>query len=136
MTTATQSLSHDTLRVPGLAVLTGPVATALISLPFLVFGAGHFFGADGMAAFVPSWVPGGGLFWVYVTGIAMIAGGVGVWTKKLAVPAALGLALLMVTFALTVHLPLLGDEAMGKLATMGLLKDLALAGGLLAFAKR
>lgn len=136
MTTATHSLSHDSLRFPGLAALTGPVARALLGIPFLLFGAMHFVGGEAMAAFVPSWVPGGGLFWVYATGVALMAGGAGLWTKKLAVPAALGLALLMVTFAVTVHLPLLGDEAMGKLAMVGFLKDLALAGGLLAFAKR
>ncbi|HWB78132.1 MAG TPA: hypothetical protein VG755_24375, partial [Nannocystaceae bacterium] len=82
---------------------------------------------------VPSWLPGG-VFWVYLTGAALIAGGVGLWTRRFAVPAALGLALLMATFVLTVHIPGLGDPATSQYSTIALLKDLALAGGLLAFA--
>jgi uncharacterized membrane protein YphA (DoxX/SURF4 family) len=113
------------------AVLTTKVARALFALPFVVFGFFHFVGADAMAAAVP--VPGG-VFWVYLTGAALIAGGIGVLTGILGRWAAYGLALLVGTFALTVHLPMLGDPAMQQMATAGFLKDTALAGAALAFA--
>jgi uncharacterized membrane protein len=132
MTTATTTASNS-FALPGLSALTGPVARALFSLPFVVSGAMHFVAGAQMAGAVPSWVPGG-VLWVYLTGAALLAGGIGLWTKRLAAPAALGLALLMIVFALTVHLPLMGDAAMGQFAMAGFLKDVGLAGGLLAFA--
>lgn len=131
MASATSTLP-STFSFPGLAVITGPVARGLFGLPFATFGVMHLAAGSAMAGLVPSWVPGG-VLWVYLTGVALIAGGVGLWTRRFAVPAALGLALLMLTFALTVHIPGLGDPTTGQFATISLLKDLALAGGLLAF---
>jgi putative oxidoreductase len=111
-------------------ILGNHVARALFGLPFVVFGLFHFAGAEHMAGMVP--VPGG-VFWVYFTGVALIAGGLGILTNILGRWAALGLAALMGLFALTVHLPALGDPAMGQMATISLLKDTALAGASLAW---
>jgi uncharacterized membrane protein len=132
MTTATTT-TPVSVSFSGLSIVTGPIARGLLALPFIVSGAMHFVAGAQMAAIVPSWLPGG-VLWVYLTGLALVAGGVGLWTRRLAMPAALGLAALMVVFALTVHLPLLGNEAMRQMAMVGFLKDLGLAGGLLAFA--
>lgn len=132
MTTATHS-AHPPLALPGLSVLTGPVARGLLAFPFLVSGAMHFAAGAQMAGAVPSWVPGG-VIWVYLTGAFLLAGGLGMWTKRLAVPAAVGLAALMLVFAFTVHVPAMANEAMQQFAMAGFLKDLGLAGGLLAFA--
>ncbi len=133
MTSATRPLPA-VLAIPGLSALTGPVARGLLSLPFVLFGAMHFAAGAAMAGLVPSWVPGGGVLWVYLTGVALVAGGIGLWTRRFAVSAAVALAALMAVFALTVHLPNVGDAQLGQLSTISLLKDLALAGGLLAFA--
>ena len=111
-------------------ILGNHVARGLFALPFIVFGLFHFVGGEQMAAMVP--VPGG-IFWVYFTGVALVAGGLGILTNILGRWAALGLAALMALFALTVHLPALGDPAMGQMATISLLKDTALAGGALAW---
>ena len=106
-------------------------ARGLFALPFALFGLFHFVGAEAMAGMVP--VPGG-LFWVYFTGVALLAGSAGILTGILGKWAAYGLAALMVLFALTIHLPGLGDPNMGQLSMISLLKDLALGGGALAFA--
>lgn len=111
-------------------ILGNHVARGLFALPFIVFGLFHFTGAEHMAGMVP--VPGG-VFWVYFTGAALIAGGLGILTNILGRWAALGLAALMATFALTVHLPGLGDPTTGQLSLMSLLKDTSLAGGALAW---
>jgi putative oxidoreductase len=132
MTTATHS-AHPPVALPGLSVLTGPVARGLLAFPFVVSGAMHFVAGSHMAAAVPSWVPGG-VLWVYLTGVFLLAGGLGMWTRRLAVPAAVALAALMLVFALTVHLPAMGNEATQQMAMVGFFKDLGLAGGLLAFA--
>jgi putative oxidoreductase len=132
MTTATHS-AETPVALPGLSVLSGPVARGLLAFPFVVSGALHFAAGSHMAAAVPSWVPGG-VLWVYLTGLFLLAGGVGLWTRRLAVPAAVALAALMLVFALTVHLPAMGNEATQQMAMVGFFKDLGLAGGLLAFA--
>ena len=112
-------------------VLTTVVARGLFAVPFAVFGALHFVGANAMAAMVP--VPGV-VFWVYFTGLALIAGAAGIVTGRLGKWAAFGLAALMLVFVLTVHLPGLGNPQTGQLSMISLLKDLALAGGALTWA--
>ena len=52
----------------------------------------HIMGADKMAGMVP--IPGG-VFWVYFTGVAMIAAGVSIIIRKYVFWACMGLALLM-----------------------------------------
>jgi putative oxidoreductase len=112
-------------------VLTTKVARALFALPFAFAGLGHFFNAGAMASAVP--VPGG-VFWVYFTGAALLAGAVGVLTGILGKWAAYGLAALMATFVLTVHLPGLSNPDMAQFAMVGAIKDTALMGAALAFA--
>ena len=135
MTARTNDQALETAPASGVRTVAAGVlpyaARGLFALPFAIFGLGHFTGADAMAAMVP--VPGG-LFWVYFTGVALLAGSAGILTGILGKWAAYGLAALMVLFALTVQLPALGDPNMGQLAMMGMLKDLSLAGGALAFA--
>lgn len=104
----------------------------VFALPYAVFGLFHFVGADAMAGMVP--VPGG-VFWVYLTGVAMLAAAVSIATGKLDKVSSPLLALLLATFAVTLHLPMAGDPEMGQQATLSFLKDMSLAGGaLLAWA--
>ncbi len=104
----------------------------LLALPMIVFGLLHFMGADKMAGMVP--VPGG-VIWVYVSGIALVAAGVAIILQKKARLAAALLAILVLIFVLTIHLPavLAGGDG-GQMAMAGLLKDLAIAGGALIYA--
>lgn len=85
--------------------------------------------ASGMAGMVP--VPGG-VIWVYLTGPALIAAAVAIATGKMASLASALLGVMLLSFALTIHLPGVLDAAdqMARQASMSnMLKDLALSGG-------
>ena len=102
------------------------IGKILFALPMAVFGVIHFISGEAMAGMVP--IPGG-VLWVYLTGVALIAAAAAILTGKQAVLASQLLALFLILTALTVHLPALmgGDQmAMGQV-----LKDVALAGGAL-----
>lgn len=118
------------------------VGRILLALPLLVFGLGHFANAQQMGVMVPSFVPGG-IVWVYITGVALLAAAAsyisGIQTRK----AGFGAALLLATIALTVHLPGMSKtvdpaDAVGgaykMMAFAGFFKDLALAGASLIVA--
>jgi hypothetical protein len=91
----------------------------------------HFMAAGDMAGMVPNWVPGG-IFWVYILGLALIAAAISIITKKKIYLASLLLAVLMGVFILTVWLP--GVLGGNQMMMSGLLKDLGLAGGALVIA--
>ena len=101
----------------------------LFAIPFAVFGLLHFIYGSNMAGIVPSWLPGA-IFWVYLTGLAMIAAAVALITKKQIFLASILLAVLMLIFVLTVHLP----SALSGGQMSGLLKDFALGGAALMIA--
>lgn len=111
--------------------LTGSAARIIYGLPFAIFGLFHFMNAGQMAGMVPSWIPGG-VFWVYVTGLALIAASVSIITQKQMRMATLGLAAMLLIFVLTIHLPAVigGNQA----AMSRLLKDTALMGAALMLA--
>jgi len=112
-------------------VLTSTVGRILFALPFLIFGLFHFMSAEQMAGMVP--VPGG-VFWVYFTGVALIAAAVSMLINKYAKLASLLLAALLLVFVLAIHLPaVLGGDQM---AMISLLKDISMAGGALLMADR
>ncbi len=111
--------------------LTGNVAKIIYSIPMILFGVFHFMMAENMAGMVPSFVPGG-IFWVYLTGVALIAAGVAIIINKMARLAALLLAVLLLIFVLAIHLP--GAIAGEEMAMPSLLKDIALMAGALLIA--
>ena len=78
------------------------VATGLCSL---VFGATHFKFAQFTAAMVPAWIPGGGLFWAYATGVVHIVAGLALVSGIRAMLGAAVLAAMMALFVLLVHVP-------------------------------
>lgn len=116
-------------------LLTNTIARILFAVPFAIFGAFHFMAGPKMGGMVPSWIPGG-VFWVYLTGVAMIVAAVAILLKREARLACYGLAAMLGVFVLTVHLPGLAnpDENMMMMAMVALLKDTALAGAALGFA--
>jgi uncharacterized membrane protein len=67
-------------------ILTDLVARILFILPLVGFGFGHFTQADAMAGMVP--IPGG-VFWIYLTGAALLAAAVSIIIKKKAALATL-----------------------------------------------
>lgn len=113
----------DTLMTTGARVLYG--------LPMAIFGLFHFTSANDMAGMVPSFIPGG-VFWVYLTGLALILAALAIIIQKKARLACLLLAAMLIIFVLTIHLPGLGENMQASMPN--LLKDTALAGAALAFA--
>ena len=109
--------------------ITTTFARFLYGLPFVVFGVLHFTKADQMQGIVPSFFPFR-VFWVYLTGVALIAAGVSIITRIQARLASLLLAFMLLIFIVLIHIPGL----MGSLAQ--LLKDAGLLAGALLIAGR
>jgi len=98
----------------------------IYAVPFLIFGLFHFMNAQGMAGMVP--IPGG-VVWIYITGIALIAASVSMMIGRLDRWAGILLGVMLLIFALSLHLPGViqsGGEDQGAMSN--LLKDTALAG--------
>jgi len=80
------------------------VARWLIAVPLVGFGLNHLLGAADVLPLVPSFLPGG-IFWVYLTGVAFMAAGVSFATERYVRLAGRLLALMFLIFVLTVYLP-------------------------------
>ena len=117
------------MKVP--EVLTTTVARYLYAIPFGIFGVIHFINGSQMAGYVPSFIPGG-VFWVYLVGVALIAACVSIIIGKYTKLACLLLALLLIIFVLTIHIPGVFQDMDANMSN--LLKDAALAGGALILA--
>ena len=111
--------------------MTTKIGRILFAIPFAIFGLLHLTSADKMAAYVP--IPGGE-FWVYLTGVAMLAAAVSIVIGKFTNLACYGLAALMFVFIVTQHIPGLSDPQRMQMAMGGLLKDMGLLGGALLLA--
>lgn len=98
----------------------------MYAVPMAIFGLFHFMNGGDMAGMVPSFVPGG-VFWVYLTGLALIAAAVAIIIGKKAKLASQLLGLMLVLFALLIHLVSVMNGNDSSMPT--LLKDVALAGG-------
>lgn len=106
----------------------GFVGKLIYVLPFVMFGFGHFTNASAMAGMVPSYFPAP-VIWVYLTGLAHILAAVAIVIDKKAKLAALLLGIMLILFALLIHLPgfIDGNQA----AMSNFLKDMALGGAAL-----
>ncbi len=95
----------------------------LFAVPFAVFGLMHFFNAGALAGIVP--FPGG-VFWVYLTGLALILASVSIIIKKQDKLAGLLLGIMLLIFAISIHLVSVINGDMMSMSN--LLKDVALSG--------
>ncbi len=107
----------------------------MLAVVFLVFGLMHFMKADAMQGMVPTFIPGG-VFWVYITGLALVAGAISIMIQKYTRIACILLGIMLVVFVLTIHLPsaMSSDPAMMQMGMSNLLKDTAIAGGVFVLA--
>ena len=112
--------------------LTTTAARIMFAVPFLVFGLMHFMKGGDMAGYVPSFIPGG-VFWVYLVGLVLVATSVSILMQKKAKMACLVLAAMLMIFILTIHLPGLFNGASMQMVMPNMLKDLALSGAALFF---
>ncbi len=111
------------------------IGQIVFALPFVVFGLFHLMQAGNMAQMVLSNWPAATVL-VIISGLGLLAAGIANLINKFALLANLLLALELVIFILAIHIPGLGaeDAMMKQIATTGLLKDLALAGGAIVLA--
>jgi putative oxidoreductase len=110
--------------------ISAKLGRMVFALPFGVFAVLHFAMAPKLAGIVPGYLPGG-VVWVYIIGVAMLAACLALASGFFARPAAYGLALLMLTFVVTIDIPGLSSSALRELSLSNLLKDLSLCGGAL-----
>ncbi|MFK7953685.1 MAG: DoxX family protein [Ekhidna sp.] len=103
----------------------GFIGKLLYAGPMAMFGFFHLMGANGMTGMVPSFLPAP-IFWVYLTGLALILAAVAIIIGKKAKLATQLLGLMLVSFAVLIHLTgfLNGDQVSSGM----FLKDLALGG--------
>jgi len=87
-----------------------------------------------MAMAVPSFLPGG-VIWIYLTGLGLIAGAVSLWIQKWTKEALYGISIFLISAIAMVHVPGLSnpDPMMQQMSMSGLFKDLGLLGGALAY---
>ncbi|UXX78591.1 DoxX family protein [Reichenbachiella carrageenanivorans] len=98
----------------------------MFAIPMAIFGLFHFLNAREMSGTVPSFVPGG-ILWVYLTGAALVAAAVAVIIGKKAKLATQLLGLMLLLFAVLIHLVSVTNG--NEMSMPNLLKDIALAGG-------
>jgi uncharacterized membrane protein len=107
------------------AFIPPKLAEVVFALIIAYFGYLHFTYADSMGRLVPSFIPGPGSLWVYITGAGFVLSAIGILTDIKKVLACYLLAAMLLIFAFTVHLHNHGDA----------LKDGALAMCALIIAK-
>lgn len=106
------------------------IAIYLLSVVLFMFGIFHFLHPHDLLVFVPSFMPGG-ILWVYFTGAAFILVAISFLTNKLVKFAGYLLAVLLIVFILSIHIPNYlnaGDKDMKQMALVNLLKDTAILG--------
>ena len=114
------------------------IGIVLYALVIGFFGINHFLNRTGVQNAVPSFLPGG-VFWVYLTGAAMIAASISFLFNKQTRLAGILLAVLLLLIVFTIHLPAVmhaPDDAAKRLPMINLLKDTGLAAAALIIAGR
>jgi uncharacterized membrane protein YphA (DoxX/SURF4 family) len=76
----------------------------LLGLSMMVFGAQHFMYASFLATLVMAWLPAH-LFWIYLTGTAMVAAGLAITTAIQARLAGILLGVMFLLWVLLLHAP-------------------------------
>lgn len=81
-----------------------PLAPLLLAGFLILAGIQHFVYADFVARLVPSWFPQSH-FWTYFTGVALIAGGIGILVPKTARLTATMVGIMIFLWVLLLHIP-------------------------------
>ncbi len=106
------------------------IAIYLLAIVLFVFGVFHFLYPRDLLLYLPGFLPGG-IIWVYFVGIAFILVAISFLTNKMVKFAGYLLAVILIIFILTIHIPnylQAGDKEMKQMALINLLKDTAIVG--------
>lgn len=106
---ATLPILHDNTPRKARGIIRGSatliyVGRICLSIFMIIGGIEHFIFLEFVAQLVPSWIPGK-IFWACFTGIALIAGGVGLLVNRLVFLASLLSGIMIVIWFLVLHLP-------------------------------
>lgn len=71
----------------------------------LITGMQHFIYTEFVASLIPAWFPGNSIFWTYFAGVALIAGGIGLFLRRTARLAALLSGVMVFSWFWIVHIP-------------------------------
>lgn len=102
----------------------------MLSIVLIIFGIFHFKNPHDVMVYVPSFLVGG-IIWAYIVGGAFILVGVSFMTNQYVKFTGYLLAILLIFFILTIHVPNYldsGDKEMRLFALINILKDTAIAG--------
>ncbi|HEX4957780.1 MAG TPA: hypothetical protein VFV46_06350 [Lacibacter sp.] len=105
-------------------------AIYILAMVLIVFGVFHFRNPYNLLVYVPDFLPGG-IRWAYVTGAAFILVGISFLTNQYVKFTSYVLAVLILVFILSIHVPNAlnaGDPEMRRWALLNLLKDAAIFG--------
>jgi putative oxidoreductase len=108
----------------------------LFALPFVIFGINHFIMKEYYVGMLTSFIPLGA-YTIIITGILMIVAGISIITKKFVKLSTILLAVMLLIFILTIHIPHLlnaVNETERMISLITLLKDTSLMGGSLMIA--
>jgi len=112
------------------------IGVVLYALVIGFFGVNHFLNGTGFQKSIPSFIPYH-IFWVYLTGAALIAAAISFLIGKYTRAAGLFLAVFLLIIVLTIHLPAIvhsEGSPIVSIALTNLVKDTGLAGAALMIA--
>src|SRR5436305_3044308 len=112
------------------------VGIVLYALVIGFFGLNHFLNGTGFQSTIPSFIPYH-IFWVYLTGAALIAAAISFLTGKYTKMAGIFLFAFLIIIVLTIHLPAVirsEGSPIVSIALTNLVKDTGLAGAALMIA--
>jgi uncharacterized membrane protein len=92
----------DTVLGSRLATSTARIVPWIFGISTIFFGLAHVTGVGATAIMVPKWIPPNADFWVFFTGFAFVAAGIGIISGVLDVLAARLLTLMFLVFAAVV----------------------------------
>lgn len=81
-----------------------PYGTIIFAITIISFGINHFLYANGVAGYMPSWIPNH-LFWIYFAGAALLGSGIGIILNIKRRLAAVLLGAMIFTWFIILHLP-------------------------------
>jgi putative oxidoreductase len=109
------------------------IGRILFAIPFAVFGINHFLMMDYYVGMLTSFIPLGA-YTIILTGIMLIVASISIIFKKFVKFSTLMLAILLLAFIITIHIPHLFIVADRTVTLIALLKDISLLGGSLMIA--
>jgi uncharacterized membrane protein YphA (DoxX/SURF4 family) len=112
-----------------------PLGPIFLAWFLILCGIQHFVYFDFVTSLVPSWIPGPH-FWVYLTAIALIAGGVGILVPKTARLAATMTGIMIFLWVVLLHIPRAINDPNHAGEAAGVFEALALSGVAFVLADR